>query len=87
MSPPWRAAAAQTGRLTSKISTDTAAIATQVLEKPNDSVSVPPIASRARKEIAPMAVCDTRPADHRRALFAVKRSAKSSSVWLATQRL
>ncbi len=75
MSTPWRAAAAQTGRLTRKISTDTAAMATQVLPKPNDSVSVPPIASRARKEIEPSAVLATRVRDQTRALLAVKRSA------------
>ena len=34
-----------------------------------------PIASSARKEIAPSAVLATRAADHRRALLAVKRSA------------
>src|SRR3954465_6365815 len=45
---------------------------------------VPPIASSARKEMAPSAVLATRAADHRRALLAVKRSAESSSVWLAT---
>ena len=35
----------------------------------------PPIASSARNEIAPMAVCATRPDAQRRELFAVKRRA------------
>jgi hypothetical protein len=51
---------------------------------PNAKVSVPPIASHARNEIAPSAVLPTRNGDQRRAASAVKRSAKSSSVWLAT---
>ena len=65
----------------------TTSVAQNTLLKPKLSVIVPPIASRARNEIAPMAVCETRGADHLRADFAVKRSAKSSSVSFATHRL
>jgi hypothetical protein len=45
------------------------------------------MASSARKETAPMAVFAMRQAGQRRTLVAVKRRAKSSSVWLATQML
>ncbi len=48
---------------------------------------LPPMASSARNEMAPSAVCDTRDDDQRRAPLAVKRSAKSSSVSSATHRL
>jgi hypothetical protein len=38
-------------------------------------VIAPPMASSARKEMAPMAVCEMRSDENRRALLAVKRSA------------
>ena len=50
-------------------------MAAAALTKPCASVMAPPIASSARKEIAPIAVWATRGADQRRALFAVKRRA------------
>ena len=53
----------------------TTRIAATAFAKPNMSVIAPPIASSARNEIAPMAVCDTHCGDQRRAFRAVKRSA------------
>ena len=50
-------------------------MAATLLVKPCATVSAPPIASSARKEIEPSAVLATRKADHLRALSAVKRSA------------
>ena len=63
-------------------------MAATAVSDPALSVIMPPMASSARKDTAaPIAVCATRKLDMRRADFAVNRSAKSSSVWLATQRL
>ncbi|MDT4872744.1 hypothetical protein FQZ97_1079450 [compost metagenome] len=50
-------------------------MAAMALLVPYDSVIAPPIASSARKEIAPMAVWAMRLDEKRRALFAVKRKA------------
>ncbi len=63
------------GAAVAKISTPTTRTAASVLEKPVASTSVPPIASSARNESEPSAVCATWNADQRRAFLAVKRSA------------
>ncbi len=59
-------------------------IAAIALLNPYDRVIAPPIASKARNEIEPIAVLATRNDDHFRARNAVKRRAKSSSVSFAT---
>ena len=49
--------------------------AARVLVKPTARTRVPPIASSARNESEPSAVCAIRKDDQRRAFFAVKRRA------------
>src|SRR5262245_45209848 len=65
------------------ISSEKAAMAHAAFEKPYAMVMAPPIASQARNAMGPRAVLPTRNEDLR-ARSAVYRSAKSSSVWLAT---
>jgi hypothetical protein len=55
--------------------TPTTRMAAVALPMPYLRVMAAPIASSARKEMAPSAVLATRAADHRRALLAVNRSA------------
>jgi hypothetical protein len=54
---------------------ETTMMAAAALTKPCASVIAPPIASSARNEIAPIAVCAILSGDQRRALLAVNLSA------------
>ncbi|MGH1571613.1 hypothetical protein ACRAWG_14175 [Methylobacterium sp. P31] len=63
------------GAAVAKMIRPTISTAATVLGKPAVSASVPPIASKARNEIDPRAVCATSRLDQRRAFLAVKRRA------------